>query len=449
MRRIAIQLTHLVALLLLVAACADDPGAETTTIAPIALTTTTSTAPATTATPTTESQGTTTTTVAETTTTVAEIEGDVWIAVLASLSVDEYDEAAADDEMAAIRDALGLTALEVDLLLSDDYPTLNPGFWVVHLGGFRDEFQADEACGTVESGVPDCYTRYLSLISPEQAVGHAEGYLLAVLETGALAVVDTRTGDAVRIVDEVFYGDGRFPSAPSIRPGGTEVYFTVGFEDFWFSCDASDGTLIAQSIADEGGEQVADGFSPIVSADGGTLVYLAASECLEDPNDANWVITPIDTIVRRDLESGEERRQQLELTGDIAEYYEFVQVAFGPGSDLLLLDTEGTVFVVDDETSDATPLVELEHVGVTMLGWYAPADVLFIEDQIWEEGEASTEIVAVDIATGETTVVEAFDVFATASLDATGSHLVIGGDGFLQVDGERHVVPYSVLDLSW
>lgn len=438
------RLIPMVAIVILAAACSDEPLA-TTTIAPIAVDTTTTAVSTTTTTfppPTTEEPVTTTTT------TAAPSKADTWIAVLASLAVSEYDEAAARQEMTAIQGLLGLTAIEADLLLSDDFATLNPGFWVVHLGGFRDQFQADVACSTVQAAVPDCYIRYLGLISADQPIGHEHGYILAVLESGELGVIDARSGVLVRTVEEVFYGDGRFPSAPWIRPGGTDVFFTVGFEDYWFSCDASDGTLISQSLSGGDGDQIADGFSPIVTPEGDDLLYLAASECLEDPNDANWVITPIDTIVRRDLGTGEEDRQLLELTGDIAEYYEFSQLAWGPGEDLLLMDTEGVLFQLD-ASGVPRAITDLGEHAPQLIGWYRPMGRVLVLDQIWDDDKATTQISAVDLLSGEVSLEVEFDGLAAAALDATGDHLVMAAEGTLFVDQAEVPIDYSIIDLSW
>lgn len=368
--------------------------------------------------------------------------------MLASLASDEFDEERAKAELDKIREDLDLTALEIDLLRSDDYASLNPGFWVVHLGAFRDEWQAEQACDTVDFNIPDCYTRRLARIGADAPVGYETGYLLAVLDTGALAVVDFATGEPVRIVEDYFYGDGSYPSAPSIRPGGTDVFYTVGYEDFWFSCDASDGTLVGQPLDGSEGAQIADGFSPILSPGGDTLVYLASSECMEDPNESGWVIAPIDTIVWRDLETGAETRRTLELTGDIAEYYEFNQLAWGPDGELLLMDTLGTLFRLSGEGAPEV-VAELGEPRKLLVGWYRPLGAVLVIEQIWEDDTAQTSIFAVDPATGGVSPYRDFDGLGVAALDATGEHLVIAADGVLVADDVEVAIDYSIIDLSW
>lgn len=372
---------------------------------------------------------------------------NTWIAVLASLDVEEYDQVAAQAEAQAIGASLDPSGpSDVELLLSDDYASLNDGFWVVHLGGFRDEFQADEACGSVEGDVPECYTRRLELISPDEAVGYQHGYIVAVLENGPLGVIDAASGVVVRTDDNVYYGDGAFPGSLTLSADGASVFYTVGFEDFWFDCDASDGTLLSLDLGGGEPQQIADGFSPAAKPDGSVLLYLASSQCIEDPNEPQFVLTPIDTVVRRSLMEGGEERDLLPLEGDLGAGYEFFAAGWGPEGAIMLLDTEGTLYRLDQEL---TELADFEGFGWSLVGYQPNNGTMLIRYHTFDGEATTTQLVAVDPGNGDTTIVETFDGIAAAALDATGNHLVIATEDTLWVDGTAIEIDYRIVDLAW
>jgi hypothetical protein len=104
----------------------------------------------------------TTTTVPSTTTTVAEPTTEVeasqgWITVLASLSTVSYTRA----EAAAWRVELGIA--DAELLLSDDYSSLTPGYWVLYRGPYGDRVTAADACSFYGDLVSGCYPAPLTL----------------------------------------------------------------------------------------------------------------------------------------------------------------------------------------------------------------------------------------------------------------------------------------------
>jgi hypothetical protein len=106
---------------------------------------------------------TTTTTAPATTTTVAVAPSTValadqrWIAVLASLSSANYSRG----DAAAWRVELDME--DAELLLSDDYSSLSPGYWVLYRGSYPDRATAAGACGAYADRVTGCYPAPLSL----------------------------------------------------------------------------------------------------------------------------------------------------------------------------------------------------------------------------------------------------------------------------------------------
>ncbi len=121
------------------------------------------TAPPATAAPTTVPPPTTTSTLRvvavppQPTTTLVASEPIGWIAVLASLSTANYTRQAAADW----RLEIGLS--DAELLLSDDYTTLTPGYWVLYEGPYAGKDAAVAACSRNAGTVSGCYPRQLAL----------------------------------------------------------------------------------------------------------------------------------------------------------------------------------------------------------------------------------------------------------------------------------------------
>lgn len=84
---------------------------------------------------------------------------DFWTVIVASLPVDEYDYNGAYDW--AI-DFYADTGLWADVLLSDLYYTLNPGYWAVYTGYFFTRDEAVSHCELVGSLGYDCYSKQVS-----------------------------------------------------------------------------------------------------------------------------------------------------------------------------------------------------------------------------------------------------------------------------------------------
>ena len=96
---------------------------------------------------------TTTTTVASTTTTAA---GELTTPTFVAVVVSEADEATAR----ATADELTESGFDSGVLHSDDYSSLNPGFWVAYVGPFDDVAGAQTAVSELEgAGYTASYPR--------------------------------------------------------------------------------------------------------------------------------------------------------------------------------------------------------------------------------------------------------------------------------------------------
>jgi hypothetical protein len=221
---------------------------------------------------------------------------DRWTAILASLPVDEYDEAAATEE--AFAHALHTPGL----LLSDDYPSLNPGYWVVFSGDFATQEEALAHCRMLQGDDVFCYHRYLGE-APILVAGRAEGTLVAWVD-GLLSVVDAAGGAVADVITDAYDGGGVFPGTLELGNDGTGVYFSVGFEDSWFSCEASAGRIDYIDLTSGEASEVASGITPRISPDGSRLAYIASGNCVPDPDDDAAVISYYDTVAVLDLVTG-------------------------------------------------------------------------------------------------------------------------------------------------
>ena len=146
------------------------------------------------------------------------------------------------------------------------------------------------------------------------------------------------------------------------------------------------------------------------------LAYLAASRCVPDPqNPANWVLTPLDTVVVRDLATGSEQRwTDAELAGLDAATLSYE----------LLIETElrGLAWLGDDElvvpghrfraadlerTGDAAQFFGTEPFGGVVVGWDAASGAVLVEEVVRDDAGETTgaNLVAVDPISGERSVV--------------------------------------------
>nr|WP_274387711.1 serine protease [Salsipaludibacter albus] len=81
-----------------------------------------------------------------------------WIVVLESLEVDQYTWDEAFERSFDYDGALGVVT---DVFLSDDYGSLNPGYWVIAVSSFDDEEDAAAYCRSIQDVVENCYQRFL------------------------------------------------------------------------------------------------------------------------------------------------------------------------------------------------------------------------------------------------------------------------------------------------
>lgn len=300
------HLALLLSFALLAAGCGGSGAESSTTTTTVS--TTTSTAPAATTTSTTATATTSTTT---TSTTVPD--GPVppppfqtWTVILASLDTGETDREGALGRWQTLASDL---PFETGVLLSDDYPSLNAGYWVVFAGRLDTELAAMAVCAEIRAEYAlECYHRWLGSAS---AMGDSVVVFGGVDETGWQRV-DVATGVPSALVD-TFY-EASWAGHPSITRDGSDMYFTVGYEDYWFNCELTIGEIHRLDLMTGQDLEVARGLFPAANPALDILAYATDDDCFEDEYGFNSLN---DIIVIRDLRNGI-NRQYLAGEGELA-----------------------------------------------------------------------------------------------------------------------------------
>lgn len=129
--------------------------------------------------------------------------------------------------------------------------------------------------------------------------GSAPDSAIAVAEM-ALIEVDVATGATLRVIQDFFNGDGIFRGGLQVTADRQTLWYSEVYEDSWFACDSSKGTIGRMALEFEAPETeaVALGYGASISPDGSRIAYVSTSLCLPDPeNPEFWVLTPADRAV--------------------------------------------------------------------------------------------------------------------------------------------------------
>ncbi|MFP5488323.1 MAG: hypothetical protein ACLGHQ_08470 [Acidimicrobiia bacterium] len=240
-----------------------------------------------------------------------------------------------------------------------------------------------------------------------------------------LVEIDVASGSVTRTVVEFFNADGVFRG--NLRPtsDGTSLWFSEGYEDGWFGCESSIGSVGRVDLATGALEAVAAGNLPVPSADGALVAFRTSEQCVPDPeNPEMWVLTPYDQVVVRDLATGDEQRFATDPApqayGDPSEV---AWLGFGPDGRLLVSTFDGDVRAVDLDgpaTLQEHPVVGTVPrgmlVGVTDAGW--------VVSEVGAEG--STDLFLVDPESGAYGLMATSEGFMAAGVAANGAVVVAG-----------------------
>jgi hypothetical protein len=355
---------------------------------------------------------------------------DRWTTILASLPEAEYDEAAAMEAAASRNES------DVGLLFSNDYPSLNRGYWVVFSGDFATQQEAIDHCAALQERAVACYHRYLGE-APVVVAGFANGTAVGWVG-GGLRLIDPSNGTPVSdaLID---YGGGVFPGAPQLAPDGTGVYVELGFEDAWYQCETAAGRIDRIDLTTGTATPVAEGFSPQLSPDGVRLAYVASSRCVPSSDNELEVIAYADTLAVLDLVTGRVLRWQPSPGAQATPESVIDSLAWtADGTSVFVAMADGTLRLVDLSVGaalDATPEIGSGRTAAVFGAWIlegidgATGRLVAVE---WDYELVTSRIVEINPATGRVVAADPLiDGFAVLRLDATGTERILTVDGRL------------------
>ena len=220
----------------------------------------------------------------------------------------------------------------------------------------------------------------------------------------ALLEVDTSTGETIGVLQEFFSADGVFRGGLRLSPDRQTLWFSEGYEDGWYACESSLGSLGRIDASTGEIEMLGIGSGVEPSPDGGLISYVTSSLCLPDPEVPDfWVLTPPDRLVVRTLETGEEREFVTDTPPDDYSSPSMVRSAwFSPDGGLLVLLGDGRLIDVDVDGSGVIQEHPVLLDAVTGVPVAATADAL-ITSQFGDEG--GTDVYSVDLVSGEATLI--------------------------------------------
>lgn len=322
------------------------------------------------------------------------------------------------------------------MLLSNDYPSLNPGYWVVFIGAAEDEeaLSCPEDLGSEFS----CYPRWLGQSPPRTAFAD-----IGV----ALVELDLATGEIVRTIEPFFNGDGVYRGGFSLTPDLTHLYYSEGWEDSWYSCEYSPGSVGRIDLETGQMEDLWQGTGATVSPDGRLVAYLEASQCLPDPEAPDiWVVTPYDRVVVVDLALTEPAFMDSQaLPSSYDDPNALAWVRFHPDGQALVATQEGTVHKVP--LGAANPIQSYPIVLSGMEGF--PVDVAGNGLVMTEWTDVGYALVSYDLASGDRTELWTTETWISAGVDAEGS-IVAAYEDWVHPDlGDGIRVAGLVGEIDW
>jgi hypothetical protein len=364
---------------------------------------------------------------------------DIWTLIYASL----------DTGTNTREDALAIAATIDDaaVLLSDDYPSLNPGYWAVYAGEWQDRQQAGNGCPEDLDPSLSCYPRYLG----EQSAEFLAGSYVVAQVVDKLMVLDPTDGSVQATILDDFHVEAEYPGRFALDHAGSQLYFSLGFEDSWYSCESEQGQVVRLDLATGAEDVFTDGWSPAISPDGRWLAIVAAGDCYPDPEVDGWVVAPGSQVEIFDLaDSSGTPVNTITLERPPTSYADEFLVHYlhwdADSMDLLVDIGDGTMRRVHRDTvgslTDAP--VEFETgdpfiAAVTaeafyVLNYYEDLHVLTVVDR------ASNDVV-------ETREIPGW--FANVAVNAQGEALISGTDLLVLPSGEEIAMDGAIYNLAW
>lgn len=280
-------------------------------------------------------------------------------------------------------------------------------------------------------------------------------FFIGQTDSGDVVSISLQTGEIARTI--VPGGEGWWMGAMHLMPDASRFYSTRGFEDYWFSCEASKGEMI--SVGPNGDiEDAGSGFAPVPSFDGTSLLSIAASECFPDPEQPeSWVLAPADTIVVRNIETGSETRLVVPLDGDApAMDHEFVAAVWdGAATGAYVLDRTGAIrhFTLDGDAAGEERAIA--HVpGDAITAWslhgfqYTPKPSVIVSAISWRDENPFTEVYRIG-DDGTVELIRSGPGIISAAVDRTGQHLLLVDQATAIWEGGQVTLQAPITNIAW
>lgn len=278
------------------------------------------------------------------------------------------------------------------------------------------------------------------------------GFAVAASELGRLVVLDTETGEAVRVLDQQTEG-ARIESV-SLSPDGQTVDYDVVHPD-------RPPLVMRVPVAGGATEEVASGTRPAVSPDGGQLAFATDGEfAVPGSGERVWIYN---TLVVRALVSGRKRRW-LPKDNDFARLATITQISWAPDSRRLVFDAQyenGTAAIldtaVDGSLADATNSFLTGDDDVVSPVWLDDGRIAVGLSCCYSEYDPQrTRVLVVepDGSNPNDLALPGIDLDLIA-YDRTGRHLLYGsGDGTIELtmidpEGRSQVLGTGFVDADW
>jgi hypothetical protein len=354
---------------------------------------------------------------------------DRWTTILASLPEGEYDEATATEA------ARGRSEPGVGVLRSADYPSLNPGYWVVFSGDFASEDEAIAHCRRLQDDGVACYHRFLGE-APLVVAGREHGTAVAWVGD-RLALVDPANGGIVSEVP-IEYGENVTRGVPQLAPDGTGVYVELKSAEAFTRCETATGRIDRVDLTTGAATMVAAGLFPQISPDGARLAYVAISHCEPSADPAAEVTFYPDTLAVLDLASGRilQWRPSPGAAATAGSIIDSVAWA-ADGTQMYVAMASGPLHVVDlgfGAALDATPQLGPGRVGADFGAWVlegldAGGRLVAVE---WDYELVTSRVIEINPSSGRVVDAEPpLDGFAQLRLDRTGTARLLTVEGRL------------------
>lgn len=353
-----------------------------------------------------------------------------WIRIYASL------EASTTTEQAAT--AVSETIPGAKVLLSDDYPSLNPGYWVVYDGGFDDKYSAD-LCPIDLPPDATCYPRWIGdpIIAEGSAIALIAGELMELTPGADARPVGDLTQEASWVYNLELTGT---------RDG---VIFAEGTEDFWLTCESSAGAVYFFDLKSQQRTLLGSGIAPVISPDGTRVAWLHSSTCIDDPSVDGWVLTPADTLMVSDLDGTNAHTvgMNVPLEGPF-DPRELTQLVWIDNETLLVSDFESSFYRVptQDETFGGDPM--LDGIVGAILGY--GTDGLLVLDNNGGEGDAfEWWLLGIDLDTASADFLMTGPDYITVGTNSQGEIIIAIEDTYWPRGEEPFKAPGYIEAIDW